>query len=47
MAEAEQRRQDHENTERRKREDMYGEIGEQAAHALRKDLGVKTKAFIE
>jgi hypothetical protein len=45
--EAEKKRKEYMDTERRQKEDYLGQLGEQAAHALRKDLGVKTKAFIK
>lgn len=47
VAEAEKKKREHDATARKERENMYGEMGEKAAHALRKDLGVKTKAFIK
>jgi hypothetical protein len=46
-AEAEKSRLEYESSRRAKREDQLGEMGERAAHAIRKDLGVKTKAFIK
>jgi hypothetical protein len=47
MAEAAKIKSEYESKQRRAREDKLGEMGEQAAWALRKDLGVKTKAFIK
>jgi len=38
---------EHDNEARRKREDLYGDIGERAAFELRKDLGSTSKAFIK
>lgn len=46
-AEASQHKTEHDAKLKRDREDILGEIGEQAAHAMRKDMGVKTKAFIK
>lgn len=45
--EAEKNRREYTERERRQKEDYIGQLGEQAAHALRKDLGLKTKAFIK
>jgi len=47
MAEAEQIKREHDSAKRREREDVLGEAAERAAHAIRKDLGVKTKAFVK
>ena len=47
MAEAERNKREWEESMRKAREEKLGEIGEQAAHALRKDLGVKNRAFIK
>ena len=47
MAEAEKNKHEWEESMRKARADKMGEIAEQAAHALRKDMGVKTKAFIK
>jgi hypothetical protein len=45
--EAEKRRRDFESDQKRKRADQMGEIAEQAAHAIRKDLGSTNRAFFE
>lgn len=45
-ADAEERRREHEAKVKRERENELGELGEMAAFAVRKDLGIKTKAFI-
>lgn len=47
MAEAEKNKKEWEDTMRRKREDVLGEMGEQAAYAVRKDMGSTSKAFIQ
>lgn len=47
MAEAAKMKAEHDSKETQARRDLLGEMGEQAAWALRKDLGVKTKAFIK
>lgn len=47
MAEATKMKAEHDSKETQARRDLLGEMGEQAAWALRKDLGVKTKAFIK
>ena len=47
MAEAEKNKKDWEERMRKAREEKMGEIAEQAAHALRKDMGVTSKAFFE
>jgi hypothetical protein len=47
MAEAAKMKAEHDSKEAQARRDLLGEMGEQAAWALRKDLGVKTKAFIK
>ncbi|NCA17935.1 MAG: hypothetical protein EBS90_12990 [Betaproteobacteria bacterium] len=47
MKEAEQIKRDYDEAKRRERADAFGDAAEQAAHAIRKDLGIKTKAFIK
>ena len=47
MKEAEEGKRKWEEDRRKEREEVYGDMGERAAHALRKDMGVKTKAFIK
>lgn len=47
MAEAEKSKREWEEARRKEREEVLGEAAERAAHALRKDMGVKTKAFIK
>jgi len=47
MAEAAKMKAEHDSKETQARRDLLGEMGEQAAWALRKDIGVKTKAFIK
>jgi hypothetical protein len=47
MAEAAKMKAEHDSKETQARRDLLGEMGEQAAWAVRKDLGVKTKAFIK
>jgi len=46
-AEAEKLKREYDADRRRERENALGDAAEQAAHALRKDMGVKTKAFIK
>lgn len=45
--EAEAKKAQYDADKRREREQIFGEAAERAAHALRKDMGVKTKAFIK
>jgi hypothetical protein len=45
--EAEKRRRDFENNARHERAEKAGEMGEMAAHAIRKDLGSTNRAFFE
>ena len=47
MAKADEKKRKFEADQKNEREQLYGEYGEQAAHAIRKDLGVKTRAFIK
>ncbi|CAB4172193.1 hypothetical protein UFOVP1346_13 [uncultured Caudovirales phage] len=47
MAEAEKNKKEWDESMRKAREDKLGEMGEQAAHAMRKDLGSTNKAFIK
>lgn len=46
-AEAEKLKREHDEAKRKERAEVLGEAAERAAHALRKDLGVKSKAFIK
>ena len=45
--EAAKRRSEHEAEAKRKRQDYAGEMGEMAAHAVRKDLGSTSRAFFK
>ena len=47
MAEAEKNKREWEEARRKEREEVLGEMGEQAAFAVRKDLGSTAKAFIQ
>lgn len=47
MAEAEKSKREWDEARRKEREEVLGEAAERAAHALRQDMGVKTKAFIK
>lgn len=47
VKEAEANKARWEEERRKERAEVLGEAAEQAAHAIRKDLGVKTKAFIK